>query len=354
MSRTSVSIIVPVYKTPVVLLQRFLKSALNQTLSDIQIILVDDASPDDCPALLDAAATKDKRIIVHHRSENGRAGMARSDGLKIARGKYVIFADADDFMQPDMCEKLVALAEKRNADIVFSSWSVRNQDGKLTGKGCFPDRKYNLMKPRDRAKCYRSLNYALWNKLFRYEIISSLRFEQFEANIGEDLLFNVAALCQSHIVATTAYRGYDYTMHTGSATGRSSKGMSYLRTLAISGGRIKQTLAAADGNIVDRKCADQLLLKRFTVGCGWIAENPDKDERSIMWAYWRRYLHEDLLPSLEFFRFLAAWYRLVTAISNVSTVCRLTRYAARISDPLSFVDKVEARLVPKRRSCSAP
>lgn len=354
MNSATVSIIVPVYKTSAVLLQRFLKSALNQTLSDIQFILVDDASPDDCPRILDAAAADDERVTVFHRSKNGRAGMARNDGMSLVIGRYVLFADADDVIRPDMCEKLVDMANKHEADIVACSWAIRDQDGQIVGRGRLPNRQYDLMSARQRTKCYRSLNYALWNKLFRHDVIAPLRFEQFEANIGEDLLFNIAALCQSRIMATTAYTGYDYTVHTGSATGRSSKGMPYLQTLAISGDRIKQTLTAADGSVVGRKCADRLLLKRFTIGCGWIAENPDPDERSIMWAYWRRYLHEHLLPSLEYYRVLATWYRLVTAVDDVPTVCRLTRLATRITDPLSFVEKIETWLVSKRRSFSAP
>ena len=76
MDRPLVSIIVPVYRTPIALLQRFLRSALSQTLSDIQLIAVDDASPDDCPRILDVAAADDNRVTVLHRSSNGRAGMA--------------------------------------------------------------------------------------------------------------------------------------------------------------------------------------------------------------------------------------------------------------------------------------
>lgn len=354
MSSTIVSIIVPVYKTSAVLLQRFLQSVLNQTLSDIQLILVDDASPDDCPRILDVAAVDDERVTVLHRSENGRAGMARNDGMSLATGRYVLFADADDVMRPDMCETILDLACKHEADIVACSWSIRDQDGHFIGMGRLPDRQYDLMSARQRAKCYRSLNYALWNKLFRHDVVASLRFEQFEANIGEDLLFNIAALCRSCIMAATAYTGYDYTMHTGSATGRSSKGMPYLRTLAISGDRIRQTLAAADGNIVGRKYADWLALKRYTTGCAWIAENPDPKERSVMWEYWRRHLHERLLPDLESCGLLAAWYRLLTAVGDAATVSRLTWYAARIADPLSVVDKIKARLASKRRSCSNP
>jgi hypothetical protein len=205
-----------------------------------------------------------------------------------------------------------------------------------------------LARPRQRAKCYRTLNYALWNKLFRREVIGSLRFEQFEANIGEDLLFNVAALCESRIIVTTAYIGYDYTVHTGSATGRSSKGMPYLRTLIRSGEVIKETMAAGDGSKIGIRYAERLLLKRFAIGCHWIAEQADPDERTAMWAYWRQYLRENLLPSLQCFRLLAWWYRTVTATHDASSVYRWTRLANKIADPWSILDKLETRLASNR------
>jgi glycosyltransferase involved in cell wall biosynthesis len=350
----AVSIIVPVYKTPIPLLQRFLGSALGQTLSDLQLILVDDASPDECPGVLDAAAAEDNRVTVLHRSTNGRAGAARNDGMNLAQGRFVFFADADDVMQPDMCQTLLALALKHDADIVVCSWAIRDQDGHLIGRGCFPDRQYDLTSTWQKAKYYRSLNYALWNKLFRHEVVASLHFEQFEANIGEDLLFNIATLCRSRRIVTTAYTGYDYTVHTGSATGRSSKGMPYLRTLAISSNRIKQTVCAADGSAVGRKYADWLALKRYTIGCAWIADNPNREERSVMWEYWRRHLHEHLLPDLESYGLLAMLYKLLTAVGDAATVSLLTRYAAKIADPLSFVDRIEARLASRRCSGATP
>ena len=344
MVSTLVSIIVPVYKTPVFLLQRFLRSVLGQTLSDIQLIAVDDASPDECPKILDDMAAGDERMIVLHRSTNGLAGKARNGGMSLAKGRYVLFADADDIMQPDMCETLLGLALKNDADIVACSWSIRDPDDYLLGKGYLPNGRYDLASARQRAKAYRLMNYALWNKIFRYEVIAPLRFELFEANIGEDTLFNVAAICRSRKMVTTSYCGYDYTIHTSSATGRSSRGMPYLRTLAVSSDRIRQTIAAADGSVVDSKFADRLALKRFVTGCGWIAEYPDVKERTVMWEYWCRYFREHLLPTLESCRFLAAWYKIMIALWDAPTVYRLTRFVSRITAPIFYIDKIEARI----------
>lgn len=349
MGEVLVSIIVPVYKTPVRLLRRFLKSALNQTLSDIQLIAVDDASPDDCPKVLDVVAAKDNRMTVVHRRTNGRAGMARSDGMSLVKGKYVLFADADDVMQPDMCERLLGLALRHNADIVACSFSIGDQEGNLIGRSYLPDREYNLRIARHRAKAYRTLNYALWNKIFRHEVIAPLRFEQFEANIGEDTLFNVAALCRGRRMVTTSYCGYDYAVHTTSATGRSARGMPYLRTLALSGDSIRQTLAEADGSEVARRYADRVTLNRFTTGCRWVADQPDQEERAAMWAYWRQHLHRHVLPTLESYTLLGTWYRFLAARCDVSTVYHVTRIALKITDPLSLIDKLEGRMAAKRR-----
>ena len=327
---------------------------MSQTLSDIQLIAVDDASPDDCPRVLDDVEADDARLTVLHRKINGRAGMARNDGMSLIKGSYVLFADADDIMQPDMCETLLGLAFKHDADIVACAWSLSDQDEHPVGRGFLPNRQYDLTSARQRAKAYRSLNFALWNKIFRYEVIAPLRFEQFEANIGEDTLFNIAALSQSRTMVTTAYCGYDYTVHTTSATGRASRGMPYLRTLALSGERIRQTLAEADGSLASIKYADRLALKRFTTGCGWIADHPDPKERAVMWQYWRRYLHEHLIPNLESSGLLAMWYRLVNTIGNAQTSYRLTHIASRVMDPLSLFDRLEARIASKRNFRNKP
>ena len=342
MRSPSVAIIVPVYRTPVLLLQRFLQSARRQTLPDVQIIAVDDASPDECPRVLDAAAASDARVQVVHRRTNGGAGPARNDGLERADSEFVLFADADDVIRPDMCETLMGLAERHDADIAACSWAVVDENGRVLSLVRLPNRTYELLaSARHKTRCYRNLNYAPWNKLFRREVIGRLRFEQFEANIGEDTLFNVAALCRSRTIVTTSYVGYGYTSHSTSATGRSAKGMAYLRTIALSEEKLRLTLAERDGSAIGRQAADWLALKRFTTGCAWIAEDPDSEERRRLWDYWRRHLRDHLLPALEHRGLLAAWYRRVALTASAATACRLTRLATKLADAVSLLERVQ-------------
>ena len=310
-----ISIIVPVYRTPINLLNRFLKSALKQTLSDIELIAVNDASPDHCPRILDDIASGDPRMRVIHRSVNGRAGMARNNGLDLARGKYVLFADADDFLRPDMCEVMAGIAERCDADIVKASFTASDPAGRLLFRRRLPERVLNLKLPSCRAMAYHDFTLALWDKLFRRSVIEPLRFEQYEANIGEDTLFNVAALCRSWKMVMTSYAGYDYTVHPTSATGRSVKGIAYLRTIINSGKRIRQVLEQKNASQVEKKFADMLDLKRFAIGCGWIAENTDTVKKDELWRYWRQYFEKELYPLINSRKILAIWARGVIMIN---------------------------------------
>ena len=97
-----VSIIIPVYNVEKYL-DKCIQSAINQTLQDIEIILVDDESPDNCPQMCDDYAKRDGRIKVVHK-KNGGLGFARNSGLEIATGEYVTFLDSDDFVDLDTYE----------------------------------------------------------------------------------------------------------------------------------------------------------------------------------------------------------------------------------------------------------
>ncbi len=111
-----VSIIVPIYNVEEYL-QRCLDSIINQTYKTIEIILVDDGSPDKCGEMCDEFAKQDSRIIVIHK-ENGGLSSARNAGLDIAKGDYVMFVDSDDYVEPQFCEIPLKLALEKNVEIV--------------------------------------------------------------------------------------------------------------------------------------------------------------------------------------------------------------------------------------------
>lgn len=112
-----VSVIIPVYNAEKYLRQ-CLDSVVNQTLRDIEIICVDDGSPDSSLSLLQKYASGDNRIKILQQ-ENSGAGIARNKGLAMASGKYILFLDSDDFFELDLCENLFYQAEKTEADIIL-------------------------------------------------------------------------------------------------------------------------------------------------------------------------------------------------------------------------------------------
>lgn len=123
-----VSIIVPIYNVEKYL-DRCMQTLINQTLKDIEIIMVDDGSLDNCPKLCDEYAKKDNRIKVIHK-KNGGLGYARNSGLDVATGEYVAFVDSDDFVDVNMYENLYNEVLVGNYDAVFCSFYTEVSNGK--------------------------------------------------------------------------------------------------------------------------------------------------------------------------------------------------------------------------------
>lgn len=120
-----ISVIIPVYNVEKYL-KRCVESIRNQTLKDIEIILVDDGSPDNCPQICDKFAEKDSRIKVIHK-KNGGLSSARNAGLYVATGEYIGYIDSDDYAELDMFEKLYMCARKNEVDFVMADyWRVQS------------------------------------------------------------------------------------------------------------------------------------------------------------------------------------------------------------------------------------
>lgn len=192
-----VSIIVPIYKAEEYL-ERCLNSVVRQTHKDIEIILVDDGSPDSCPSICDHYMEKDSRVKVIH-SENHGQSVARNKGMELASGKYISFVDADDILVEDAVERLIAIAEKGQYDIVSGDYfrvdkevkisSNSYSSGEIDRNGCKEHRKrYNSYKTTS------TFGYV-WGKLYRSSFINEhkLKFDVAKKVFMEDSLFNLKA-----------------------------------------------------------------------------------------------------------------------------------------------------------------
>lgn len=115
-----ISVIVPVYNPPKHFLEDCINSLLQQTLSDIEIILVDNGSTGGCSEVLDSAAKQDSRVVLQRFSENRQFSGAVNSGLALATGKYILIVDSDDYLDCNACRKLYAEMEKHpKTDMLF-------------------------------------------------------------------------------------------------------------------------------------------------------------------------------------------------------------------------------------------
>lgn len=130
MRKGVVSVVLPIYNVEKYI-NRCLESVVNQSYRDLEIILVDDESPDRCPEICDEWAAKDSRIKVVHK-KNGGLGYARNTGIENATGEYICFVDSDDYIAFDTIEKAYKSCAESKSDIVYYGYNIVDSDGKVT------------------------------------------------------------------------------------------------------------------------------------------------------------------------------------------------------------------------------
>lgn len=135
-----ISVVVPVYNTEK-FIERCVESLLNQSASGVDIVLVDDGSPDSSPEICDRYAAEHECVQVLHKQNAGQ-GLARNDGIKIARGKFIAFLDSDDYYDSDACKKLIQVMEDSGADICSYGYQIDDKDGILVRRPEVRDREY--------------------------------------------------------------------------------------------------------------------------------------------------------------------------------------------------------------------
>ena len=177
-----VSIIIPVYKVEKYL-DKCIASVVNQTYTNLEIILVDDGSPDNCPASCDQWKERDSRITVIHQ-ENGGLSHARNEGLKIAKGGFIAFLDSDDWLELNAVEHLINIARSTDADIVACRFYQEFKDKTEEESG--PESEF-IAEGGEILKSMvidRKLTEDVWNKFYKSRLFEGVRFP--DGRIFED------------------------------------------------------------------------------------------------------------------------------------------------------------------------
>ena len=213
-----ISVIVPVYKVEEYL-DESVGSAVSQSYRNLEIILVDDGSPDSCGAMCDEWAKKDSRIRVIHK-QNGGLSSARNAGLDAATGDWIAFLDSDDLLEPDAYEKALALAKSNGADTAIFSFYRLTETGKLPFDERLPEGVWQGDDVRHRVlyalfsvfPADRHFIPTVWRMLYSRDIIErgSLRFQSERELLAEDLLWDLDYYPHCRRVAVSSERLYTY------------------------------------------------------------------------------------------------------------------------------------------------
>lgn len=207
MDKPKISIIVPVYKVEPYL-RKCLDSIVNQTYHNLEIILIDDGSPDSCGEICDEYAEQDKRIQVIHKI-NGGVSSARNAGLTVATGEWIGWVDSDDWIEADMYEYMIRMALNDKADMVQCGIFFEDR-GRTELQFILAELSVLHKKVQDiKVKELRLLSNSIYTKLYRAEILQGLTFDS-SYPIGEDLLFHLHTLPRVRCIVIAPQAKYHY------------------------------------------------------------------------------------------------------------------------------------------------
>lgn len=181
-----VSIIVPIYNVEKYL-PKCIESILNQTYKDLELILVDDGSPDNSPKICDEYAQKDDRVIVIHKP-NGGVSSARNAGLDIATGQYIGFVDPDDYIASDMYELMIKELEIWGANMSICGYDYMSENGKV-GRSYLVSENELLTQKQFMSMQFDmppTVRHGVVNKLFTADIFIGIRFPE-DLHSSEDV-----------------------------------------------------------------------------------------------------------------------------------------------------------------------
>lgn len=252
-----VSVIIPVYNVERYL-PKCIDSIINQTYKNLEIILVDDGSPDGCPALCDQYASKDNRIKVVHK-QNGGLSSARNAGLEVATGDYVCFFDSDDYVEPDMLEKMLKATIDSKLDVCVCGYYVDyfdDDEKELSSKAVLPKHS-DINSSLSLFDCESMLGISgyAWNKLYsrKFLVDNQLKFVQ-GVSLVEDLLFNSQVFKKGAKINFIAYAGYHYIQR-----GRVTLGVKYYENFF----ELKQMAIDAKKDILTTCGVGQTVINEF-------------------------------------------------------------------------------------------
>lgn len=214
MKQAKISVIIPIYKVEQYL-KKCLNSIVNQTYQNLEIILVDDGSPDRCGEICDEYASKDERVVVIHKA-NGGLSSARNAGLDTATGEYIGFVDSDDWIEEDMYAYLLQGIQKHNADIAVCGIFEELPDRQLCHKWN-REEIFDTEGALEQLFLRKKYSHSVWDKLYRCQLFKEIRFP--EGRNFEDIATTHQVFERARIVQLLPETKYHYLQRRDSIMG---------------------------------------------------------------------------------------------------------------------------------------
>lgn len=216
--KTLISVVVPIYNVEDYL-NRCVTSLVNQTYKNLEIILVDDGSPDSCPKICDEWAHKDSRIIVVHKV-NGGLSDARNAGFNVASGELIAFIDSDDWIDIDAFEKMYNRLLEDDSDVVSCGVKWVSEDGSLINEVSVKDEEvFDTHSAMSEIIVDGKLKQHVWNKLYKRKLIEDIPFEK--GKYHEDVFWSYQVFGRAQKVSLMKESFYNYVQRSNSIMGES-------------------------------------------------------------------------------------------------------------------------------------
>lgn len=207
-----ISVILPIYNIEKYL-DKCMNSVLNQTYSNLEIIMVDDGSTDNCPILCDYYKKKDKRVVVFHK-ENGGLSDARNYGIERAKGEYITCIDPDDYVDLDYIEYLLSLLKKYKTDMAIAQHRVHYDNGDIKEKGKSGDEDIPTEICLERLLYHDVIDTSAWGKLYHKSLFDNVKYPK--GKIFEDIGTTYNLMIQCDHIAVGYESKYNYVFHNNS------------------------------------------------------------------------------------------------------------------------------------------
>lgn len=207
-----ISVIIPVYNSSTYL-RKCLDSVVNQTLKDIEIIVINDGSTDDSKNIIEEYLCKYKNIIFIDQ-ENKGIGKTRNIGIKKATGEYITFVDSDDYIKENMLEEYYKYAKKHNFDLVIGSYIKKINNKEII----FENNKFKTGNVKTTPQILYLIEYGPWAKLYKRETLINNNIYFDEKRKYEDMPFVSKALLKSKLIGQITEPYYYYIIHNNSET----------------------------------------------------------------------------------------------------------------------------------------